>query len=78
MARAGLDACVLSSSGNVQYATGVNSVSSDPSHVIGEPTLAIVTQDEVRAFVSYPEGAPLSFPLHKCAGLFSWDFRRVL
>ncbi len=78
MAKTNLDACVLSSSGNVHYATGVSSLSSDPSHVISDPTLVIVTHDEVRAFVSYREGVPPNSPRHRWMDLYLWNFQRAL
>ena len=74
MAKTSLDACVLSNSGNVHYATGVSSLSSDPSHVISDPTVVIVTHDEVRAFVSYPEGVPPEFPVSKVDGPLLVEF----
>ena len=52
MIRAGVDALVLTSSGNVQYATGVTCVSSDPSHAVAEPTMVIISADELRIFAS--------------------------
>jgi Xaa-Pro aminopeptidase len=74
MAVADLDACVLSGSGNVQYATGVSSLSSDPSRVVGEPTVAIVTQDEVRVFASYPEGVPPEVSASQVSGPLLVEF----
>ena len=74
MIRAGVDALVLTSSGNVQYATGVTCVSSDPSHAVAEPTMVIITADELRIFASYPEGVPPEVPAALVSGPLLVEF----
>jgi len=59
----GVDGLVLSGQGNVHYATGAATLTSEIGRAIHEPVIALVTRDGLPYLCTpYPEGAPPELP----------------
>ncbi len=75
MERQGIDALVLSGTGNVHYATGARWLTSDAGRASCEPAVAVVTREgPPHLFTAYPEGAPPDLPADRLHGPLSPEF----